>query len=371
MFTFGPIGGAQLIPTIGVLALLVGWIVVGLTALVRRRRPAITGDPAALSVQRLTKKYQRVTVLDEVSFSLERGRVLALLGPNGAGKTTLLRIVAGLTEPDAGHVSILGYVVTPGAPVLSRVGITIEEAGFVPHRTGRQNLTMLWEITGRAAGDAHLDFVVEMTGLGRFADRPAGTYSQGTRQRLALAQAMLGLPELLILDEPTNGLDPDQTWELAQVLRRYAASGRTVVVSSHHLSEVSQLCTDYLVIRDGVVAAAGAVDQLHSVTPILTLDVDDPAAAAEQLRQPLADLGLAGPHALEPTPRGVIVRHAQVPVAEILRAVVEAGIEVRAVHTPDKLAGVYRATAERGVVQTTPMDVLAGDRESASMAGPR
>ncbi|WP_298440761.1 ATP-binding cassette domain-containing protein [Gordonia sp. (in: high G+C Gram-positive bacteria)] len=263
MFTFGPIGAAQLIPVIGTALLILAWVAAAIVVLVvRRRRSAgvrVVGGPA-VSALRLTKRYGDRVVLDDLSFELPPGRVLALLGPNGAGKTTLLRILAGLADADAGQASIFGVPVTPGAPVLARAGITIDEPGVVPHLTGRQNLVSLWRISGRDPADAHVETVIELTGLGAVADHRAGTYSMGLRQRLALAQAMLGLPELLILDEPTNGLDPDQIADLTAALGRYSATGRTIVVSTHQLPELAVLCTDALVIREGRVAWSGPLD---------------------------------------------------------------------------------------------------------------
>jgi len=349
MFTFGPIGWPQWMPFIGIAVLLAGWIVVAVTGTLARTRraPAAPDGTAAVAVTRLTKRYRKTVALDDVSFTLEPGRVLALLGPNGAGKTTLLRIIAGLTEPDAGAVSIFGHPIVPGAPVLSRVGLTIEEPGFAPQLTGRENLAMLWEISGRDPVQARIDDVVELTGLSRAADREAGTYSQGTRQRLALAQAMLGFPELLILDEPTNGLDPDQIWELAGVLRRYAASGRTVVVASHLLSEVSDLCTDCVVIRSGTVAWWGPMETTDEPATI-EVGVDDPAAAADLLAQPLAALAPTapgGPQVVAAPPGAVTIALGPARIADVLAAVADAGIAVRSLRTPDRLAAIYRASA--------------------------
>ena len=262
MFSFGPVTAAQLIPLIGTIGLVLAWALAGVVALVLRRRPPAAPDPTApaVSVRRLSKRYGDRIVLDDVSFDVSAGRVLALLGPNGAGKTTLLRLMAGLVEADAGTVSFFGSPVTPGAPILARTGITVDEPGVVPHLTGRANLVWLWKISGRDHADAHLDTVLELTGLTRFADQRAGMYSMGTRQRLALAQAMLGLPDVLILDEPTNGLDPDQIAELVAALTRYAGTGRTVVVATHQLPELSPLCTDALVLRDGAIAWFGSLE---------------------------------------------------------------------------------------------------------------
>ncbi|MBW8485087.1 alpha/beta fold hydrolase [Actinomadura parmotrematis] len=216
-----------------------------------------------LEITGLTKAYKNghLAVAD-LSFTVERGQVLGLLGPNGAGKTTTLRMLMGLIHPDAGEIRLFGHRVTPGAPVLSRLGSFVEGPGFLPHLTGRDNLDLYWRATGRPRDAAHLDEALEIAGLGAALDRAVRTYSQGMRQRLAIAQAMLGLPDLLVLDEPTNGLDPPQIREMREVLVRYAAAGRTVIVSSHLLAEVEQTCTHAVVMAGGRRVAAGPVAEI-------------------------------------------------------------------------------------------------------------
>ncbi|MEV4251868.1 alpha/beta fold hydrolase [Spirillospora sp. NPDC049652] len=216
-----------------------------------------------LQLRGLTKAYANgYRAVSELSFRVERGQVLGLLGPNGAGKTTTLRMLMGLIHPDAGEIRIFGHRVSPGAPVLSRLGSFVEGPGFLPHLSGRDNLDLYWRATGRPAGAAHLEEALEIADLGAALDRAVRTYSQGMRQRLAIAQAMLGLPDLLVLDEPTNGLDPPQIREMREVLVRYAASGRTVIVSSHLLAEVEQSCTHAVVMTGGRRVAAGPVSEI-------------------------------------------------------------------------------------------------------------
>ncbi|WP_148591819.1 alpha/beta fold hydrolase [Streptomyces sp. WAC01526] len=248
----------------------------------RRRTAAPAPDPALaevpLQISDLSKRYAKSTDLPqalnfvragetptavrELSFRVEKGQVLGLLGPNGAGKTTTLRMLMGLITPDEGEIRIFGQAVRPGAPVLSRVGAFVEGPGFLPHLSGRANLDLYWQATGRPAADAHLDEALEIAGLGDALERAVRTYSQGMRQRLALAQAMLGLPDLLILDEPTNGLDPPQIREMRDVMIRYAEAGRTVIVSSHLLSEVEQSCTHLVVMDRGRLVQAGPVAEI-------------------------------------------------------------------------------------------------------------
>ncbi|MEU8825483.1 alpha/beta fold hydrolase [Streptomyces sp. NPDC048636] len=248
-----------------------GGAVVALALLVTGRRRTAAPAPDAqradvpLEITGLSKRYagsdDRYAVRD-LSFRVEKGQVLGLLGPNGAGKTTTLRMLMGLITPDDGEIRVFGQAIRPGAPVLSRVGAFVEGAGFLPHLTGRANLELYWRATGRPAADAHLEDALEIAGLGSALERAVRTYSQGMRQRLALAQAMLGLPDLLILDEPTNGLDPPQIREMREVMIRYAAAGRTVIVSSHLLAEVEQSCTHLVVMDRGRLVQAGPVGEI-------------------------------------------------------------------------------------------------------------
>jgi ABC-2 type transport system ATP-binding protein len=220
--------------------------------------------------------------VDGVSFRVERGQVVGLLGPNGAGKTTTLRVLMGLIRPTSGTVRVFGELVEAGAPVLSRIGSFIEGPGLLPHLSGRDNLRLFWDATGRPAADAEFDTALEIAGLGASVDRKVKTYSQGMRQRLAIVQAMLGLPELLVLDEPTNGLDPLQIAEMREVLGRYAATGRTVVVSSHLLAEVEQTCSHVVVMHNGKLVAAGSVAEIAG-TGRMQLTVTNPQLAQEIL----------------------------------------------------------------------------------------
>ncbi|WP_128802859.1 MULTISPECIES: CocE/NonD family hydrolase [unclassified Streptomyces] len=253
----------------------------------RRRIAAPAPDPALaevpLRITDLSKRYARSAdryAVRDLSFRVEKGQVLGLLGPNGAGKTTTLRMLMGLIKPDGGEIRVFGHAIRPGAPVLSRVGAFVEGSGFLPHLSGRENLELYWQATGRPSEDAHLDEALEIADLGDALARAVRTYSQGMRQRLAIAQAMLGLPDLLILDEPTNGLDPPQIREMREVLIRYAAAGRTVIVSSHLLAEVEQSCTHLVVMDRGRLVQAGPVAEIigsgDTLLVGLAADIPDP-----------------------------------------------------------------------------------------------
>lgn len=249
----------------------------------RRRTSAPAPDPelaeVPLVITALSKRYAGSTdryAVRDLSFRVEKGQVLGLLGPNGAGKTTTLRMLMGLIRPDAGEIRVFGHAIRPGASVLSRVGAFVEGAGFLPHLSGRENLELYWRATGRPPEDAHLDEALEIAGLGDALARAVRTYSQGMRQRLAIAQAMLGLPDLLILDEPTNGLDPPQIREMREVMIRYASGGRTVIVSSHLLAEVEQSCTHLVVMDRGRLVQAGPVREIVGSGDTLLVGTAEP-----------------------------------------------------------------------------------------------
>ena len=211
-----------------------------------------------VAVEGLVKEFAHgLRAVDGISYRIPRGEVIGLLGPNGAGKTTTMRMVLGLILPTAGDVFVFGTRVTPGDPVLARVGALVEGPGFLPHLTGRQNLDLYWQACGRSDTDPNLEEILAIANLGTAIDRTVRTYSQGMRQRLGVAQAMLGMPDLLVLDEPTNGLDPQQIREMRDVVQRYAATGRTVIVSSHLLSEVEQTCSHVVVMHRGRLVVQG------------------------------------------------------------------------------------------------------------------
>ncbi|WP_306320478.1 MULTISPECIES: alpha/beta fold hydrolase [unclassified Streptomyces] len=283
----------------------------GLLFTARRRTTAPAPDPALaevpLQITDLSKKYAGSSdryAVRELSFRVERGQVLGLLGPNGAGKTTTLRMLMGLIRPDGGEIRVFGHAIRPGSPVLSRVGAFVEGAGFLPHLSGRENLELYWKATGRPAEDAHLDEALEIAGLGDALARAVRTYSQGMRQRLAIAQAMLGLPELLILDEPTNGLDPPQIREMREVMIRYARGGRTVIVSSHLLAEVEQTCTHLVVMDRGRLVQAGPVADIVGSGDTLLVGVA--GEVSDALVEKVS--GLAGVASVGTVEDGLLVR---------------------------------------------------------------
>ena len=308
-------------------------------AAVRRRAHAPIVDLAEvpLHVSGLVKTYgDGFRAVDGVSLQAEPGQVVGLLGPNGAGKTTTMRMLVGLIRPDAGEVRVHGERVSAGAPVLARVGALIEGPGFLPHLTGRQNLAAYWAATGRPAEEAQQERALAIAGLGAAVDRQVRRYSQGMRQRLGIAQAMLGMPDLLLLDEPTNGLDPPQITAMRTVLADYAATGRTVVVSSHLLAEVQQTCSHVVVMDRGTVVLTGSVAELTASDEVTLLEVAEPtdcAVAADLLR----DLGLRVTLLDDQRLRV----EGEVSRPEFLAALVEAGVGIDTVDGHRQLEEVF------------------------------
>jgi ABC-2 type transport system ATP-binding protein len=213
-----------------------------------------------VSCRALTKRYGEIAAVDGVTFSLERGTVTGYLGPNGAGKTTTLRLLLGLAEPTAGEALVFDRRYRELAQPLAKVGAVLESTDFHPARRGRNHLRALALAADLPPG--RVEEVLELVELRDAAKRRVRTYSLGMRQRLGLAAALLGDPELLILDEPANGLDPAGVRWLRNFLQMLAAEGRTVLVSSHLLAEVAQTVDHVVIIDHGHLLARGRLDEL-------------------------------------------------------------------------------------------------------------
>ena len=215
---------------------------------------------AVVSAVGLTKRFGDLTAVNDLSFELEAGSVTGFLGPNGAGKTTTLRMLLGLARPTRGQALVFGRPFTELEQPAARVGAVLEASDLHPGRTGRDHLRVL----ARAAGvpKSRVDEVLALVDLTGAAERRAGGYSFGMRQRLGLAAALLGAPELLVLDEPANGLDPEGVRWLRDFLRAFAMRGGTVLVSSHHLAEVAQTVDRVVIIDRGRLVAESTLEEL-------------------------------------------------------------------------------------------------------------
>ena len=216
--------------------------------------------PHRLEIRGLTKRFGPVEAVTGLTFDVEPGRVTGFLGPNGSGKTTTLRMLLGLVAPDAGTARIGGRDYRDLAAPARTVGAVLEASNFHPARTGRDHLRVYADMLGAPA--ARVADALALTGIAHAADRRAGGYSTGMRQRLNLATALLGDPPVLILDEPTNGLDPEGIAWLRRLLRDLAAEGRTVLVASHVLAEAEQLVDDVVVMHHGRLLTAGPLSEL-------------------------------------------------------------------------------------------------------------
>ena len=330
----GPIVVAAVAVTAGA-----GWLL----ARVARRRHELAREMAVeppdappVDIVGLSKRFSGgVLAVDDVSFRVTPGQIVGLLGPNGAGKTTTLRMLLGLVHPSGGHVRLFGHRVRPGHPVLRRVGAFVEGPGVPPYLTGLESLREYWRYGGDPDSTAEFDHALRIAGLGDAVHRRVRTYSHGMRQRLALAQAMLGRPGLLLLDEPTNGLDPPQIREMREVIRDVAAAGTTVLLSSHLLAEVEEVCTHVVVMDRGRLVAQGRVADLVAATRTVHLQVDDPADALAVLR------GLGGVGEVRRSDAELVVELDSIDRPGLVRALVAAGVGVQGVSVRRRLEEVF------------------------------
>ncbi len=240
---------------------------------------------AIIETQGLTKRYGAVTAVEDLTLSVPKGEIFGLLGPNGSGKTTTLSMALGLVAPSAGKVRLFGEEMDgKGQALLQRVGAIIETPAFYPYLTGRQNLRYFAGISPRARQE-EVEPLLEDVGLALRGNHKFSTYSQGMKQRLGIAFALLGSPELVLLDEPTNGLDPAGMAEVRELIKGLNKDGRTVVLSSHLLHEVELVCDSVAILSRGKLIASGRVQDLLRQQGSVRLRTTDDARAREALRR--------------------------------------------------------------------------------------
>jgi ABC-2 type transport system ATP-binding protein len=273
-----------------------------------------------IEVRGLTKSFGDQRAVDDLSFTAPAGKVTGFLGPNGAGKTTTFRCLLGLAEPTSGAALIDGRVFRDLASPRRRVGAVLETTGFHPARTARNHLRVI--ARGARLDACRIDPLLEVVGLGGAADRRVGGYSLGMRQRLSLATAMLGDPEVVVLDEPANGLDPEGVSWIRRILRIWADEGRTMLVASHVLAEVGQVVDRVVIIRAGRLVAETDVADLTDSRVTVRVDRLDPMLSA--LRAAGADHQLGADGAITVTGRasaeiGGIAARAGVTVTELAK----------------------------------------------------
>jgi ABC-2 type transport system ATP-binding protein len=293
---------------------------------------AVEGTPA-LSVRGLTHRFGARTAVRGLDLTVLEGDVYGFLGPNGAGKTTVIRCVLGLVRPSEGEIRLFGAT---GTAARAPVGAIVETPAFHGFLTGRDNLRVAAAyagLGGRAAED-ELARVLDRVGLTERAGDRAGTYSLGMRQRLAIARALLGRPRLLILDEPTNGLDPQGMREVRDLVRSLALNDKiTVFLSSHLLGEIQAICNRVGIVTEGTLRAEGPVAELlsRSASPVVRVEVGADAAALTAAVEGLAGAVIEGPGAEGRT--RVALSGTTIPA--LVRTLVAAGVEVDAV-VPDR-----------------------------------
>ena len=252
---------------------------------------------SAVLSEGLTKRYGKLTAVEDLSFALEAGTITGFLGPNGAGKTTTLRMLLGLAAPTTGRALIFDQPYAQLAGAARRVGAVLEATDFHPGRTGRDHLRTL----SRAVElpDSRVDHVLRLVELTDAARRRVKGYSLGMRQRLGLASALLGDPELLVLDEPANGLDPEGVRWLRDFLRAFAAERRTVLISSHVLAEVAQTVDQVLIINRGKLVVESSLDQLTArVGGTVRVRTPEPVRLVDALKQAGIEATSSNDHAL-------------------------------------------------------------------------
>jgi ABC-2 type transport system ATP-binding protein len=276
----------------------------------------------AVTVRGLTKRFGSQVAVDDLSFDVPRGRVVGFLGPNGAGKSTTLRMLIGLTAPTSGTATVLGVPFHELEEPARAVGSIVDGVGYHPGRRAIEEL----RISARAVGlpASRCDEVIELVGLGDAARKRVGQYSLGMRQRLGIAQALLGDPEVLLLDEPANGLDPEGIHWVRGLLRTLADDGRAVLVSSHLLGEVARLADDVIVIRRGRYVTHGSVAELTGAAgggAVRVASLDDPRLA-QALQGAGAEVAV-GPEGLTVT---------GIDAEQVGRVALEAGVALRALH---------------------------------------
>ena len=280
----------------------------------------------AIATRGLTKRFGSRTALDGADLEVPRGCAFGFLGPNGAGKTTLIRVLLGLTPASAGSMTLLGLPVPDRrVEALARVGAIVEEPRFQGHLTGRENLRIAAACREPAA-DGRIGGALERMGLSERADDRVRTYSMGMRQRLGIARCLLADPELLILDEPTNGLDPAGILEFRTFVRSLVDEGRTVFLSSHLLDEVEKICDMAAIVDRGRILMQGTVAELASGgQPTIVIGLDDAALAERTL---LEHPGVVESGEVAGGVRLVLTDGAPAAIADINRRLVEAGIAV-------------------------------------------
>jgi ABC-2 type transport system ATP-binding protein len=280
---------------------------------------------AAIHTEGLTKRYGTREAVSGLNLTVERGALCGVLGPNGSGKTTTIRMLLGLVQPTSGQARVLGHALDDRRAICAQVGAIIESPAFYPYLSARQNLEVLADLAPTKVPRSRLDAILERVGLTSRASEKVSTYSLGMKQRLGLGATLLTDPQLLFLDEPTNGLDPAGIIEMRELLLSLKQEGKTVLVSSHQLGEVERVCTDVVVLHQGRTRLAGPMRTLLEGTRRVAIRATPVATVLELLGRS----ALTEPPRVEGNEVVVALEDAQVP--GVVRALAAANVEVFAV----------------------------------------
>ncbi len=283
-------------------------------------------QPLVVRAEGLTKRYGQQNAVYEATFEVRRGEVFGFLGPNGSGKSTTIGMLLGLVEPTAGRFELFGMGPEQRSEALARVGAIIESPAFYPYLSGRDNLRVLGKLRP-GVDDARIEEVLTIVGLSEAAGKKYKNYSLGMKQRLGIGWTLLHDPEFLVLDEPTNGLDPAGMMEVRQLIQRLAAGGKTIFISSHLLNEIEQVCDRVAIILHGKIIAEGYVDEIAGQKQHIRLQVDRPDEAVTILR------GLDGVDSVKREHDELIVVAPAVRPSSLNLALVQAGIAVDEIRT--------------------------------------
>jgi len=290
----------------------------------------------SLRLERVSHRFGKQQVLDDVSLAVEQGDCYGFIGHNGAGKTTAMRVMLGLLRPDSGRVVVDGFdAAAHPREARVRMGALIEQAGFHPHWSGAQNLRLLDRLAGR---NSDIESLLDQVGLTHAGEKPVSAYSQGMRQRLGVAQALLGDPDYVLLDEPSNGLDPDGIQEMRELIRRITKErGHTVFISSHQLHELAGICNRVGVLRQGKLVMEESIENLLRGDRY-RLETGDEEAAAKVVESLGLSMDSSSPVTIEVKDR---------PPADVVRALVEKGVAVDSFAAqPPSLEEIYHRDAE-------------------------